>query len=157
KDGIDDYVVHQRKGAVNPAQKGTKAAFHRTLTVDAGKSATVRLRLTARGPSEIAEPFGTAFDRAFEQAENEADEFYSDLIPRNLSDDVRSVVRQAYAGLLWTKQAYVYDVEDWLKTRGDLSADAGAKKRNWHWSHMHSADVISMPDKWEYPWFAAWD
>jgi hypothetical protein len=156
KDGINDYVVHQRRDAVNPGQKGTKAAFHRPMRVEPGKSATVRLRLTARGPAEITDPFGPAFDRAFEQAKSDADEFYADLIPKSLSDDVRSVVRQGYAGLLWTKQAYVYDVEDWLKQRGD-EGDTGAKTRNWHWSHMSSADVISMPDKWEYPWFAAWD
>jgi hypothetical protein len=156
KDGIHEYLVHGRCDAVDPVQKGTKAAFHRALTVDPGKSATVRLRLTARGPFEVAEPFGSSFDRAFEQAQRDADEFYSDLVPRSLSADVRNVVRQGYAGLLWTKQAYVYDVEKWLEMRGDSSPDRAAT-RNWHWSHVHSADVISMPDKWEYPWFAAWD
>jgi hypothetical protein len=156
KDGIHEYVVHGRRDAVNPAQKGTKAAFHRALAVDPGKSATVRLRLTARGPLEIAEPFGSSFDRVFEQARRDADEFYSDLVPEDLSADVRNVVRQGYAGLLWTKQAYVYDVEKWLEMRGERSPD-GTATRNWHWSHMHSADIISMPDKWEYPWFAAWD
>ena len=156
KDGINDYVVHQRKEAVNPARKGTKAAFHRTMMVEPGQSCTVRLRLTPRYPTEIADPFDAEFERTFEQAKQEADDFYKSLIPATLSEDVRSVLRQGYAGLLWTKQAYVYDVEGWLKMRG-VTSNGGSKTRNWHWSHMQSADIISMPDKWEYPWFAAWD
>ena len=156
KDGINDYVVHQRKDAVNPERKGTKAAFYRKMTVEPGQSCTVRLRLTQRYPAEVSGPFDAEFERAFEQAKKDADEFYADLIPSNLSDDVKSVLRQGYAGLLWTKQAYVYDVEGWLKMRG-ITSNGGSKTRNWHWSHMQSADIISMPDKWEYPWFAAWD
>ena len=156
KDGINDFVVSGRKDAVNPAQQGTKAAFHRTMAVDPGKSGTIRLRLTPRGPTEVADPFGAEFDRAFEQAKNDADAFYADVVPATLSDDVRNVLRQGYAGLLWTKQAYVYDVDGWFKMRG-VTADTAGNSRNSHWAHLQSADIISMPDKWEYPWFAAWD
>jgi hypothetical protein len=156
KDGINDFVVSQRNDAVNPACKGTKAAFHRRVEVDPGKSSTIRLRLTPRYPAEVTEPFGAEFDRVFAQAIKDADEFYAAIVPAKLSEDVRNVIRQGYGGLLWTKQAYLYDVESWLRMRGSAS-ETGNKSRNWHWSHMQSADIISMPDKWEYPWFAAWD
>jgi hypothetical protein len=155
KDGINDYVVQGRRDAVNPAKKGTKAAAHYLLNVAPGASATVRLRLTARPPAEVSDPFG-AFDQTFGDRKREADEFYGALLPQSLSPDAASVIRQGYAGLLWTKQAYVYNVEQWLNERGVTreSTDGG---RNKHWFHMYTADVISMPDKWEYPWFAAWD
>jgi hypothetical protein len=155
KDGINDHIITGRGNAVNPARKGTKSAFHSRITVAPGQSASLRLRLSARPPQDLADPFGD-FDQTFVDRKGEADEFYRNLIPSSLSADATSVVRQGYAGLLWTKQAYVYDVEQWLNARG-IQRDSGQPTRNQHWFHLYSADVISMPDKWEYPWFAAWD
>jgi hypothetical protein len=155
KDGINDYIVNGRQNAVNPDRTGTKSAFHATVTVPPGQSATVRLRLSARRPEALSEPFAD-FDATFAARKREADDFYTALLPASLSEDARSVVRQGYAGLLWTKQAYVYDVERWLNARG-VRRDTQDGGRNRHWFHLYSADVISMPDKWEYPWFAAWD
>jgi hypothetical protein len=155
KDGINDYVVQGRRDAVNPARKGTKSAAHTLVDVGPGQSATLRLRLTSQPPAELADPFGS-FEQTFADRKREADEFYAALIPASLSPDAASVIRQGYAGLLWTKQAYVYNVEQWLNERG-IRRDSGGETRNQHWFHMYSADVISMPDKWEYPWFASWD
>ena len=155
KDGINDHVVSGRQNAVNPARKGTKSAFHSRATVAPGASATLRLRLSAREPGALPDPFA-GFDAAFTDRKREHDEFYRALIPPSLSPDAASVVRQGYAGLLWTKQAYVYDVERWLNQRG-VRRDTSDGGRNEHWFHLYSADIISMPDKWEYPWFAAWD
>jgi mannosylglycerate hydrolase MGH1-like protein len=156
KDGINDYVVQGRKDAVNPARRGTKAASRHPVTVNPGGSATIRLRLTNRAPTVLADPFGSGFDQTFADRTREADEFYGAILPRSLSDDAKNVVRQGYSGLLWSKQAYVYNVEQWLNERG-VQRDSGGTSRNQHWFHMYSADVISMPDKWEYPWFASWD
>jgi len=155
KDGINDFIVTGRKDAVNPQRKGTKSAFRTLATVAPGGSATLRLRLTTRPPGELADPFG-AFDATFSDRRREADEFYGALLAPSLSEDAKSVIRQGYGGLLWTKQAYVYDVERWLNARG-VQREAPDNGRNEHWFHLYSADVISMPDKWEYPWFAAWD
>jgi hypothetical protein len=155
KDGINDYVVNGRQGAVNPARKGTKSAFHAQATVAPGQSATLRLRLSAQAPEALSDPFG-AFDKTFGDRRREHDAFYRELLPSSLSADAANVVRQGYAGLLWSKQAYVYDVERWLNKRG-VQRDTADGGRNEHWFHLYSADVISMPDKWEYPWFAAWD
>jgi len=155
KDGINDYVVHGRKNAVNLEKKGTKSAAHTVVTVQPGQSATVRLRLSDRPPGDLADPFAH-FDQTFADRKREADEFYKAIIPPTLSEDAANVVRQGLGGLLWSKQAYVYDVERWLKERG-IQRDSGTTTRNQHWFHMFSADIISMPDKWEYPWFAAWD
>ena len=155
KDGINDHIVNGRQGAVNPDRKGTKSAFHTTVTVAPGQSATLRLRLTGRPPGELADPFAN-FDRTFADRKREADEFYAGVIPAKLSADATNVVRQGYAGLLWTKQAYVYNVEAWMKERGVRRDDMDGG-RNKHWFHLYATDVISMPDKWEYPWFAAWD
>jgi hypothetical protein len=156
KDGINDFVVAGKRDAVNPAQRGTKSAARYVLTVAPGQSQTIRLRLTARDLGDGAAAFDRKFDAAFDERKRDADEFYKDVIPSTLSEDAQRVIRQGYAGLLWTKQAYVYDVEEWLKERG-ISATSGDGTRNQQWPHMFSADVISMPDKWEYPWFAAWD
>jgi hypothetical protein len=156
KDGIGECIVLGRREAINPARRGTKAAAHHVLMVPAGGSATIRLRLT---PSEIvatSEPF-RGFDDTFEQRRSEADEFYGRLIPSSVGEDAARMIRQSYAGLLWSKQAYIYDVEGWLRARGYEPDAADEAQRNAHWFHMFNADVISMPDKWEYPWFAAWD
>ena len=155
KDGINDYVVQRRKDAVNPAKKGTKSAAQTVVKVEPGQSATVRLRLTDRPPGDLADPFAH-FDQTFADRKREADEFYTAITPPSLSADAANVIRQGYGGLLWSKQAYVYNVEQWLKERG-IQRDSGTTSRNQHWFHMFSADIISMPDKWEYPWFAAWD
>ena len=160
KDGINDYIVHGVKEAVNPERVGTKVAAHYPLTIAPGKTVTVRLRFTdTEIPATGEKPFGTAFDQIFGERQREAEEFYATLIPRDLSPDARSVMRQALAGLLWSKQFYHYVVKDWLE--GDPAfppAPAERKRgRNHEWTHLYNADVISMPDKWEYPWYAAWD
>ncbi len=155
KDGINDYVVQGRRDAVNPAQKGTKSAAHTRFDVAPGQTVSLRLRLTQRPPDQMEDPMG-GFDSIFADRLREADEFYAERTPPSLSADAAQVVRQGAAGLLWTKQAYVYDVERWLHQRG-VQRDSDGQTRNQHWFHMYSTDVISMPDKWEYPWFAAWD
>ncbi|MFL5339577.1 MAG: MGH1-like glycoside hydrolase domain-containing protein [Gemmataceae bacterium] len=154
KDGINNYVVHGQNAAVNPERKGTKVAAQYRLTVKPGGSQVVRLRLTAAAN----EPFAD-FDDALRSRKNEADEFYRGVIPRSLSADQANVMRQALAGMLWSKQFYHYDVDKWLEERGCDPFKANRKRapRNDHWHHMYNGDVISMPDKWEYPWYAAWD
>jgi hypothetical protein len=160
KDGINEYIVHGTNGAVNPAQVGTKASAHYPFTIEPGKTATIRLRLTNQAPgTQDEEVFGQDFDRTFTERINEADEFYRRIIPGDLSDDARAVMRQSIGGLLWSKQFYHYVVEQWLE--GDPGAPAPPATRlngrNHEWKHLYNADVISMPDKWEYPWYAAWD
>jgi hypothetical protein len=155
KDGINDYVVHGAADAVNPAKTGTKAAAHYALSVPAGASVTLRLRLTDAASSA---PFSD-FDHFFAERQREADEFYAGVIPDDLSDDARAVMRQAFAGMLWSKQFYHYVVDEWLK--GDPAQPSPPRERlagrNREWTHLYNSDVISMPDKWEYPWYAAWD
>ncbi len=157
KDGINDYVVHGRGEAVNPAHTGTKAAAHYPLTVEAGASRTLRLRLF--DVSAKSEAFGRDFDATMDARRKEADEFYAGVIPRSLDSDARLVMRQALAGMMWTKQFYHYDVDRWLEEHGAEPFGGGRRSapRNDHWHHMQNADIISMPDKWEYPWYAAWD
>jgi hypothetical protein len=200
KDGINDYVVHGNRAAVNPRQLGTKAAAHYVVDVPAGASISFRIRLSPLGPDSLgashgptdasapashprrptaprrtlddaavaiaewpalaqpASPFGE-FDAVFAQRQLEADEFYAEVIPQSLSEDARAVMRQSLAGMLWSKQFYHYVVRDWLQ--GDARQPAPPSERehgrNHQWRHLHNADVISMPDKWEYPWYAAWD
>jgi len=157
KDGINDRIVNGNLSAVNPAREGTKAAVHHRLEVPPGATRTIRLRLTDR--PEHGELDAAKFDEAFTIREREADEFYASVIPAGLNADARNVMRQAYAGLLWSKQFYHYVVKDWLS--GDPAGPAPPAERksgrNADWSHLYNADVISMPDKWEYPWYAAWD
>ena len=165
KDGINECVVNARGDTVNPAKEGTKASVHYVLNVDAGNSAVVRLRLTDVAPSECGpadrvqdERFGAAFDGILEKRRREADEFYASVIPASLDTDTANLMRQALAGMLWSKQFYYYDVNKWLGERGaDPFSRIGSAPRNEHWHHMYNADIISMPDKWEYPWYAAWD
>jgi hypothetical protein len=161
KDGINEYLVHGRREAVNPAQTGTKAAAHYPLTIGAGESRTVRLRLTEAAPAGKAPagPFGPDFDEVMGTRRSEADEFYASVIPSSLKADATNVMRQALAGMLWSKQFYYYDVDRWLEEHGSepFKAARRAAPRNDRWHHMQNADVISMPDKWEYPWYAAWD
>ena len=159
KDAFHDYVIHNRKEAVNPEGVGTKAAapYHRNLA--AGESVGVRLRLMRSEQAESVSDAFTSFDQIFARRQSEADEFYAHLQPSSLTDDERSVQRQAFAGMLWSKQFYHYNIEEWLN--GDPSQPAPPperkKGRNREWRHVNAGDIISMPDKWEYPWFAAWD
>jgi hypothetical protein len=166
KDSFDSYLVRGRKDAVNPAQIGTKAAAHHFASIPAGGSAVFKLRLTDRAPASFAEgngqessPLGAAFDHIFALRLKEADEFYKTVIPASLSADEANVMRQALAGMLWSKQFYHYDVDKWLEERGSDPFKENRKQapRNDQWHHMYNGDVISMPDKWEYPWYAAWD
>jgi mannosylglycerate hydrolase MGH1-like protein len=157
KDGINDYVINGARGAVNAKAFGTKAAVRYRLSIDAGGSVTVKLRLTPEEPHEGA--LGRGFDEVFSRRIREADEFYDAIAPPNLTGDERLVQRQAFAGMLWNKQFYHYDVRRWL--RGDATGPEPPRQRqhgpNAGWTHLRTQDVISMPDKWEYPWFAAWD
>jgi hypothetical protein len=166
KDGFNNYVVHKQQDAVNPKQTGTKAAAHYKLMVPAGKSQVVRLRLTPVAPAALGKSYGKAdgafgkhFDEIVAIRRQEADEFYASVIPGSLNADATLVMRQALAGMLWSKQFYYFDVNRWLEERGSdpFSPTRKAAPRNEHWHHMYNADVISMPDKWEYPWYAAWD
>src|SRR6516165_10396821 len=155
KDGFHEYVVHGNANAVNPAKTGTKAAVHYVLDVPARGSKVVRLRLSAK---PAADAFAK-FDQIFQQRLAEANEFYDRITPKNLSEDEKRVHRQALAGMLWSKQYYYFDLDKWLLEH-DAHPILGSKKgrsRNAEWFHMLNSDVISMPDKWEYPWYAAWD
>jgi hypothetical protein len=184
KDAFHEYLIQGNKDAVNPAQTGTKAAAHYPLELGPGESRTIKLRLTdidplggmdehswrlgsSAAPGERGLPQGApgtndfteGFDRVFSDRIREADEFYDSRISKDLSPDARQVMRQAYAGMLWSKQFYHYDLHTWLD--GDPAGPAPPEER-WHgrnkeWTHLYNDDVLSMPDKWEYPWFAAWD
>jgi hypothetical protein len=164
KDGINDFVVRGHSHAVNPDRSGTKAAAHHALTIPPGASVEIRLRLTDTPVLDLPESqetgaFGDGFDRVMGERQHEADEFYAGVIPASLDADAANVMRQALAGMLWSKQFYHYDVDAWLSERGNdpFGARPNHATRNDHWHHMHNADIISMPDKWEYPWYAAWD
>ena len=159
KDAFHEYMIHSRKEIVNPEGLGTKAAAMYHRLVSAGESVTVRLRLMkAERINKSNDPF-TSFDEIFAKRQSEADEFYADLQPSSLSEDERNVQRQAFAGMLWSKQFYHYNIEEWLN--GDpaqpVPPEERRKGRNHEWRHLNAANIISMPDKWEYPWFAAWD
>src|SRR6266849_238385 len=158
KDGIDAHVVHERAGAVNPDRVGTKCAARYQLSVEGGGRGAVRLRLNRRSPA-TGGAVGPDFEAIFAARKQEADEFYQRIIPADVSADARNVMRQALGGLLWSKQFYHYVVRDWLN--GDPGqpppADSRRNRRNSDWKHLYNADVLSMPDKWEYPWYASWD
>ena len=159
-DGIGDAVVEGRTSAVNPEQQGTKAAAHYTLHVPAGGHVDLRLRFSDKSKDGIGEagPFGN-FDALMSLRLQEADDYYAAVSPRNLSVDAKTVMRQAFAGLLWSKQYYHYIVRDWLEGDPAQPPPPPERKRgrNHDWPQLYNADVISMPDKWEYPWYAAWD
>jgi hypothetical protein len=160
KDAFHEYVIQDRKEAVNPEGVGTKAASLYHSQVGAGESVSARLRLVK---GERVEPSRdkvfASFDEIFAERQSEADEFYADLQPSSLSDDERNVQRQAFAGMLWSKQFYHYNIEEWLNGDPAQPAPPAERKkgRNHEWRHLNAGDIISMPDKWEYPWFAAWD
>jgi mannosylglycerate hydrolase MGH1-like protein len=160
KDGINDAVVHGRMEGVNPDGSGTKAAAHYHRVIGPGETATIRLRLAPApdATKRAANPFAD-FDALFARRRDQADEFYRRIQPAVLDDDARMVQRQAFAGMIWSKQFYYFDVDIWRS--GDPAQPPPPPERragrNREWVHFNSADVISMPDKWEYPWFAAWD
>jgi hypothetical protein len=165
KDGIDSYVVHGKHAAVNPEKRGTKVAAHYRMPIGPGQSVAIRLRLTAQdtahegGKAKSAPPcFGQEFDDALAARLQEADEFYRSVTPPSASPDAANVMRQALAGMLWSKQFYFFDGDNWLEEHNSNPLHAGYRhSRNSEWFHMLNEDVISMPDKWEYPWYAAWD
>jgi len=157
KDAFEQYVLHGDVHAVNPARTGTKAAASYVVEPGPGETVTLRLRLTKDDSAQA--PFGREFDETFTTRQREADEFYAPFAAAEMPAEVRSVQRQAFGGLLWTKQFYHYEVSRWL--RGDPAGPEPPRERrngrNCEWGHLYNADVISMPDKWEYPWYAAWD
>jgi hypothetical protein len=158
KDAFHDYVVHGRRDAVNPAAEGTKAACHYRLDVPAGGSTTLHLRLTAEG--ETGGPaVGRDAERVFADRIREANAFYARSIPGTLGEGEQAVVRQAYASLLWSKKFYHYVVKDWLEGDPAQPPPPASRRtgRNHDWLHLYNRDVISMPEGWEYPWYAAWD
>jgi hypothetical protein len=158
KDGIIQAVVHGNRNATNPELRGTKASAGYRLTVAAKASQVVRLRLTEQPPDRLPAPFGNAFDVQFKARRREADAFYDAITPATLTKDEARVMRQALAGMLWSKQYFYYDLAEWLREHGDKPEEGvRAQVRNKEWFHMYNADIISMPDKWEYPWFAVWD
>jgi hypothetical protein len=157
KDAINDYVVHGRREAVNPDQRGTKTAVHYQVSVGAGKTATIRLRLSDLAPAAIGDPFHS-FAETMQTRQREADEFYRAITPERVGEDEARVMRQALAGMLWSKQYFGFDLDKWLTEHGvDPMRPGGKQMRNSEWFHMVNDHIISMPDKWEYPWYAAWD
>jgi hypothetical protein len=157
KDGIDSYLVHERKDAVNPANTGTKAAAHHQLSIGPGRTAVLRLRLSAADPNGMSKPFAD-FDQIFDKRVTEANSFYRAITPPELTEDAAKVMRQALSGMLWSKQYYFFDADRWLQEHGiDPLQPTARFTRNREWFHMINDHIISMPDKWEYPWYAAWD
>jgi hypothetical protein len=158
KDAFHDYVIDGKKEVVNPKNYGTKVAAYYQLELAPGQSRMVKFRLSSEA-ERPARPFGVGFGRIFKKRIAEADEFYDDLIPATCSEDDRNIARQAYAGMLWTKQFYHYVVTDWLDGDPETATPPAERKggRNADWRHLFNRDIISMPDKWEYPWYAAWD
>jgi hypothetical protein len=155
KDGINDYVVQGRQTAVNPEHQGTKASAHYRQMVGPGQSMTVRLRLTIQSSTV---PFGPSFAETFAARLKDADEFYRSVTPPSVSPDAANVMRQAIAGMLWSKQFFFFDGDNWLDEHNSNPLHSGYhNSRNSEWFHMMNKDIISMPDKWEYPWYAAWD
>src|SRR6266852_1168287 len=159
KDAFHDYIIHGKLEAVNPGQIGTKAAAHYEAEIGPGESHVLKLRLSNRQFSPGESPLGAEFSQIFLKRHAEADEFYASVIPASAPHDMRNVMRQAFAGLLWCKQFYNYEVRRWLM--GDPAFPPPPaerlKGRNKAWIHLYNADILSMPDKWEYPWYAAWD
>jgi Glycosyl hydrolase family 63 C-terminal domain len=184
KDAFNEFLINKNQSAVNPAQTGTKMAAYYSLPLKSGETATLKLRLTDleplgqlddqsdragtitspghadRGPDVPAtNDFGAGFDSLFALRQKEADEFYASRNPKDLSEDAASVMRQALSGMLWSKQFYHYDVATWLKgdPAGPTPPPERLTGRNKDWTQLYNDDIISMPDKWEYPWYAAWD
>ncbi len=158
KDGINDCVVQGNQGAVNPGKQGTKVAAHYQVKVGTGQTRVIRLRLSRSSVDLKSQPFGKQFDEVFAARLGEADEFYKSVTPPSVSPDAANVMRQAIAGMLWSKQYFFFDGDNWLDEHHSNPLHTGSRAaRNSEWFHMLNEDVISMPDKWEYPWYAAWD
>jgi len=158
KDGINDCVVQGDQSAVNPGQLGTKVTAHHKANVNAGQSKVIRLRLSNKSAVKADKPFGEEFDAVFADRLREADEFYKSVTPPSVSKDAANVMRQALAGMLWSKQFFFFDGDNWLDEHHSNPLHSGYRAaRNSEWFHMLNEDIISMPDKWEYPWYAAWD
>jgi hypothetical protein len=165
KDAFHSYVVDGNQYAVNPEEVGTKAAAHYSLTIGPRTSTAIRLRLAKTGPATVSQPsqatpeqFGARFDEVMNTRRREADEFYESIKPPSLTEDQARIMRQALAGMLWTKQYYFYDLARWLEEHDVHFLSSHPRNyRNREWFHMYNDDIISMPDKWEYPWYAAWD
>jgi hypothetical protein len=158
KDGINDCVVLGRQEAVNDEKQGTKVAAHYQATIGAGQTAVIRLRLSSSSPGEKGKAFGKEFDNVFADRLREADEFYKSVTPPSVGEDAANVMRQALAGMLWSKQFFFFDGDNWLDEHHSNPLHSGYRNaRNSEWFHMLNEDIISMPDKWEYPWYAAWD
>lgn len=151
KDAIHRYVVDGLKDAVNPESVGTKIAADYSLLIQAGESKTVRLRLTQQKFDTQDAASSDSYEHIVAERRAEADVFYAELTTDGMTEDESRVMRQAYAGMLWSKQYYEYDVERWLTEHNNQSV------RNKDWAHMKNSDIISIPDKWEYPWYATWD
>jgi hypothetical protein len=156
KDAFHRYLIHGEKNAISPTPHGTKAAAHLKFVVPPGASITVRCRLHASKEDNGLAQF-EEFDECFAQRIHESNEFYDSIIPKDISANERLICRQGYAGLLWTKQFFYYVIDDWLKGDKKEASEARLKGRNADWMNFHARDILSMPDKWEYPWFAAWD
>jgi Mannosylglycerate hydrolase MGH1-like glycoside hydrolase domain len=158
KDAFNRHLIFGEADAVNPERTGTKAALHYGLLVPAESEVIIRLRLRKTSSHQAAAAFAD-FNEIFTERKREADEFYEALAPANLEDDTKAIQRQAFAGLLWSKQFYHFDVRHWLEGDSAFPKPPDARKsgRNSAWTHLFNADIISMPDKWEYPWYAAWD
>jgi hypothetical protein len=161
KDAFHEHLIGGRKESVNPALEGTKSAAHFRFDVPSGGARTLRVRLIAEreGTGAPGPAFDPAFERTFAERRLEADEFYDSITPDGLGEDERRTMRQALAGMLWSKQYYFFDLDHWLREHGanPLARSPKAGVRNPKWAHMINDDILSMPDKWEYPWYAAWD
>ena len=155
KDGINDFLVNGKKNTINPDKRGSKVAAKYKLALKGNETQTIRLRLT---PDNLENPFSD-YDQLFELRKQEGNQFYADLQENNPDEEMQKVQRQALASLLWSKQFYYYDIDEWLDGDKNQPAPAEVRKegRNHHWRHLENMDIISMPDKWEYPWYAAWD
>jgi hypothetical protein len=160
KDAFNRYLIDGEADAVNPRKQGTKAALHYNLSVPANSEVSIRLRLRSQqfSRSETAD-FGRGFENIFNLRKVEADEFYDAIAPQGVDADTKAIQRQAFAGLLWSKQFYHFVVKQWIDGDPAYAPPPQAREsgRNSLWEHLYNADVISMPDKWEYPWYAAWD
>jgi len=157
KDGINEFIVHGKKDVVNPKRLGTKASALYVLKIPAGKTHTLKLRLT--DSYNLSDPCNGDFERTFKKRMKETDDFYKWVCPYTMPQDLKDIKRQAFAGMLWTKQFYYYVVNEWLNGDKDYPPPPESRKeeRNHEWIHLFNDDILSMPDKWEYPWFAAWN
>ncbi|HEV7511810.1 MAG TPA: hypothetical protein VGO27_08925 [Candidatus Acidoferrum sp.] len=158
KDGINNFVVQGNRSAVNPSKNGTKVAAHYQVKIEGGQTKVIHLRLSSSSTTHKDQRFGKSFDEIFADRLREADDFYKSVTPPSVSEDAAKVMRQALAGMLWSKQFFFFDGDNWLDEHKSNPLHTGYRNsRNSEWFHALNEDIISMPDKWEYPWYAAWD